>query len=113
MSPDPRGVVPTTRSVCFSAAMSRRFAPAVGAPAGLSARAVVVLGLAVVAIAAWLTEPRHGVPSALVAFALAAAIFALRVPGTDFLAVGGLVMIAGCVLLVLVGRHLQWFLPPP
>lgn len=69
--------------VRFRAAMGCRFAPTAGAPPGSTARAFVVLGLAVVAIAAWLTEPWHGVPSALVAFALAAAIFALGLLDTE------------------------------
>jgi sodium-dependent dicarboxylate transporter 2/3/5 len=45
-------------------------------PPPLSGRGRAVVALAVIAIIAWLTEPIHGVPSAIVALALAASLFA-------------------------------------
>lgn len=74
-------------------------------PIGPAARAVIVLAL--VTITAWLTEPIHGVPSAIVALGLAAALFATRLLDTGDLREidwSTLLLIAGGVTL---GRVLE------
>lgn len=75
--------------------------------AALTRPARMVVVLATLAVLAWLTEPLHGVPSALVSLALAAALFAAGLLGPSDLGridLGTLLLVAGGVV---VGRLVE------